>query len=174
MRWGTIPHSARRHTQVPPYKHQRTAHVVHRAGPMCPAAGMLRKPPYGPKCSDCVGRGLAPAAGTHSPQCGGEPSRILHGGTRRCRSTNTNGLPMRFVGRDLCVPPPVCTAEMFRLCRAGACPRRRYAFAAMWWGPIPYSARRHTQVPPYKHQRTTYVVRRAGPMCPAAGTHQNH
>ena len=109
MRWGPIPYSARRHTQVPPYKHQRTAHVVRRAGPMCPAAGMHRKPPNGPKCSDCVGRGLAPAAGTDSPLCGGEPSRILHGGTRRCRPTNTNGLPMRFVGRDLCVPPPVCT-----------------------------------------------------------------
>ena len=52
---------------IVPYEHERTAHVVRRAGPVCPAAGMHRKPPYGPKCSDCVGRGLAPAVGTDSP-----------------------------------------------------------------------------------------------------------
>ena len=32
-----------------------------------------------------------------------------HGGTHRCRPTNTNGLPTWSVGRDLRVPPPVRT-----------------------------------------------------------------
>ena len=32
------------------------------------------------------------------------------------------------------------------------------------------TARRHTQVPPYIPARTADMARRAGPMCPAAGT----
>ena len=68
---GHRPPTARRHTQVPPYIPGRTADMVRRAGPMCPAAGTHRKPPNGPICSDRVGRGLAPAAGTGSPECTG-------------------------------------------------------------------------------------------------------
>ena len=72
--WGTgspecaghrHPHTARRHTQVPPYIPRRTADMVRRAGPMCPAAGMHRKPHNRLARSDRVGRGLAPAAGIH-------------------------------------------------------------------------------------------------------------
>ena len=37
MHRTTIPATARRHTQVPPYKHRRTADKDCRAGPMCPA-----------------------------------------------------------------------------------------------------------------------------------------
>ena len=88
------PGTARRHTQVPPYIHRRTADMGRRAGPMCPAAGMHRKQYDRVIGSDRVGRGLAPAAGTHSPGCGGGPSHIPHGGTRRCRPTNTNGMPI--------------------------------------------------------------------------------
>ena len=94
---------------IVPYKHGRTADMVRRAGPMCPAAGMHRKPHNRLVRSDRVGRGLAPAAGTGSPECTGHR-------------------------------PP--------------------------------TARRHTQVPPYIPGRTAGMVRRAGPMCPAAGTHR--
>ena len=44
---GRGPAAARRHTQVPPYIHKRTAGMERRAGPMCPAAGMHRKPHIG-------------------------------------------------------------------------------------------------------------------------------
>ena len=37
MRWPAPPGTARRHTQVPPYEHGRTADKGRRAGPMCPA-----------------------------------------------------------------------------------------------------------------------------------------
>ena len=107
VRWGNVPHSARRHKQVPPYIHRRTADMGRRAGPVCPAAGMHRKQYDRVIGSNRVGRGLAPAAGMHSPGCGGGPSHIPHGGTRRCRPTYTDGLPTWDVGRDLCVPPPV-------------------------------------------------------------------
>ena len=92
---------------IVPYEHVRTADVTRRAGPMCPAVGTHRKPSDRPIDSNRVGRGLAPAAGTHLPRCGGEPPHIPHGGTRRCRPTFLDGLPMWFVGRDLCVPPLV-------------------------------------------------------------------
>ena len=49
---------------IVPYEHGRTAGVVRRAGPMCPAAGTHRKPHDRLVRSDPVGRGLAPAAGT--------------------------------------------------------------------------------------------------------------
>ena len=74
--WGTgspecaghrHPHTARRHTQVPPYIPRRTADIVRRAGPVCPAAGMYRKPRSRLIRSACVGRGLAPFAGTDLP-----------------------------------------------------------------------------------------------------------
>ena len=65
MRRSSAPPTARRHTQVPPYIPGRTADMVRRAGPMCPAAGTHRKPPNGPICSDRVGRGLAPAVVPH-------------------------------------------------------------------------------------------------------------
>ena len=90
-----------------------------------------------------------PAAGTDSPQC-------IH-----------NRFPV-LPGR--CGHRPLRThTDCQHGCRAGACPRRRYAFAPVRWGTTPYSARRHTQVPPYIPGRTAHVVRRAGPMCPAAG-----
>ena len=72
-----------------------------------------------------------------------------HGGTHRCRPTFPDGLPTWFVGRDLCVPPPECAGHRH-----------------------PHTARRHTQVPPYIPRRTADMVRRAGPMCPAAGMHR--
>ena len=109
MRRSSAPPTARRHTQVPPYIPGRTAGVVRRAGPMCPAAGTHRKLPDGLIRSDRVGRGLAPAAGTGSPECAGHRQPTPHGGTRRCRPTFPDGLPTWFVGRDRCVPPPVCT-----------------------------------------------------------------
>ena len=48
-----------------------------------------------------------------------------------------------------------------------------YGFAGMRRSSVPHTARRHTQVPPYIPGRTADVVRRAGPMCPAAGTFNN-
>ena len=50
---GMTVGTARRHTQVPPYISGRTAHMVRRAGPMCPAARMHRNPSdnrYVPTC----------------------------------------------------------------------------------------------------------------------------
>ena len=60
MRRSSVPHTARRHTQVPPYIPGRTTDMVRRAGPMCPAAGMYRKSHNRLVCSDHVGRRLAP------------------------------------------------------------------------------------------------------------------
>ena len=45
--------------------------MVRRAGPVCPAAGMHRKPHNRLARSDRVGRGLAPAAGMSLPGCTG-------------------------------------------------------------------------------------------------------
>ena len=93
--------------------------------------------------------------GTGSPECAGHRHPAPHGGTRRCRPTILYGLPIWFVGRDLCVPPLVrCIG---------------YGFAGMCRSSSPRTARRHTQVPPYNPVRTAQMVRRAGPMCPAAG-----
>ncbi len=103
-------HTARRHTQVPPYIPGWTVDVVRRAGPVCPAAGMHRPIWIKPIGSDRVGRGLAPAAGAGSPEYAGYRHSTPHGGTHRCRPTFPDGLSMWFVGRDLCVPPPECTA----------------------------------------------------------------
>ena len=47
----------------------------------------------------------------------------------------------------------------------------RYVFALIRRSRLPDTARRHTQVPPYDHRRTAHMDRRAGPVCPAAGTH---
>ena len=75
--------------------------------------------------------GLAPAAGTgcDCAQCTAQRYPPPRGGTRRCRPTNTDGLPTRTVGRDRCVPPPVRTESHWTdryvaQRRAGACPRR--------------------------------------------------
>ena len=72
-----------------------------------------------------------------------------HGGTHRCRPTFPDGLPTWFVGRVLCVPPPECAGHRH-----------------------PHTARRHTQVPPYIPRRTADIVRRARPVCPAAGMYR--
>ena len=103
-------HTARRHTQVPPYIPGWTVDVVRRAGPVCPAAGMHRPIWIKPIGSDRVGRGLAPAAGAGSPEYAGYRHSTPHGGTHRCRPTFPDGLSTWFVGRDLCVPPLECTA----------------------------------------------------------------
>ena len=42
-------------------------------------------------------------------QCTAQRYPAPRGGTRRCRPTNTDGLPTRTVGRDRCVPPPCRT-----------------------------------------------------------------
>ena len=95
------------------------------------------------------------AWGTGSPECAGHRHPAPHGGTRRCRPTILYGLPIWFVGRDLCVPPVVWCMG--------------YGFAGICRSSSPRTARRHTQVPPYNPVRTTHMVRRAGPMCPAGG-----
>ena len=115
--------------------------------------------------------------GTIAPWYAGQWTRIPHGGTRRCRPTNTNTLPTKDVGRDLCVPPPVrtidyyCTDRFHRVGR-GLAPAAGagYDCALVRRSMDPDTARRHTQVPPYKHERTDCMIRRAGPVCPAAGT----
>ena len=48
-----------------------------------------------------------------------------------------------------------------------------YGFAGICRSSSPRTARRHTQVPPYNPVRTAHMVRRAGPMCPAADTHRS-
>ena len=107
MRRSSSPHTARRHTQVPPYIPGRTADVVRRAGPMCPAAGMHRKPPDGPIRSDRVGRGLAPAAGTgHRPSrtgCGVGASRMPRPTSKtRVRPGTLTNNPISVIGlRDI-------------------------------------------------------------------------
>ena len=53
--------------------------------------------------------------GTGSPECAGHRHPAPHGGTRRCRPTILYGLPIWFVGRDLCVPPLVRTAGKIRM-----------------------------------------------------------
>ena len=97
--------------------------------------------------------------GTGSPECAGHRHPAPHGGTRRCRPTIPYGLPIWFVGRDLCVPPGGWYMG--------------YGFAGMCRSSSPRTARRHTQVPPYNPVRTAHMVRRAGPMCPAADTHRS-
>ena len=111
MRRSSLPRTARRHTQVPPYIPGRSANMVRRAGPMCPAAGTHQKTHNRLVCSDHVGRGLAPAAGTGSPECAGHRYPAPPGGTRRCRPTSPDGVPIWSVGRDLCVPPLVRTKK---------------------------------------------------------------
>ena len=61
------------------------------------------------------------SAGVAGPSCTVQGCRCslhwgaigtLSGGTRRCRPTNTDGLPTWDVGRDLCVPPSVQVTTM--------------------------------------------------------------
>ena len=73
-----------------------------------------------------------------------------------------------YVSRRRYAPKNTQQVGLFRPRRAGACPRRRYGFAGMRRSSLPRTARRHTQVPPYIPGRSTNMVRRAGPMCPAA------
>ena len=49
MRRSSVPHTARRHTQVPLYIPGRTADMVRRAGPMCPVAALHHRFPTGPR-----------------------------------------------------------------------------------------------------------------------------
>ena len=97
-----------------------------------------------------------------------------------CEFCMTNRIPQTrkmLHGRKIHAPPPVrtiddyCTDGFHRVGR-GLAPAAGagYDCALVRRSMDPDTARRHTQVPPYKHERTTDKGRRAGPMCPAAGT----
>ena len=97
-----------------------------------------------------------------------------------CEFCMTNRIPQTrkmLHGRKIHAPPPVrtiddyCTDGFHRVGR-GLAPATGtgYDCALVRRSMDPDTARRHTQVPPYKHEHTTDKGRRAGPVCPAAGT----
>ena len=93
-----------------------------------------------------------------------------------------NPVPYALVGRDLCVPPPVSVGILYAPCR-GRCPHRpahrTIKRCPLGYG-LPVRVRPHAvmndtrycrddvDIVPYEHIRTTDMIRRAGPVCPAA------
>ena len=79
----------------------------------------------------------------HGPErirhgAGGKCYPVRHGGTRRCRPTNIDGLPTWIVGRDLCVPPLACTfhfprADGFHPVGRGLAPAAGGGYPARCW-----------------------------------------